>query len=140
MRMMTGILIGALVVSIAALFSPVEIPRPFDIDGNRATVAHIVDGDTLDLNGVERRVRIWGIDTPERGENGFQAASEALQRLTRGQFLTYIQMQAKPDPYGRIVCRLVRDDGLDIGKAMIEQGHAREYCRYSKDYYSTCKD
>jgi micrococcal nuclease len=39
------------------------------------TVTHVVDGDTLDLSDG-RRVRVLGIDTPEKGGCGFEAASE----------------------------------------------------------------
>ncbi|MEL6243917.1 MAG: thermonuclease family protein [Pseudomonadota bacterium] len=138
MKSMIFFALGALTVCLLYLFSPIDAPRPFDVDGPRATVSHIVDGDTLDLKGVERRIRIWGIDTPERGQNGFHTATEALRQLTQGQHLTLIPMEIGPDSYGRTVARLRRDDGLDIGEAMIEGGHAREFCRYSKGYYGTC--
>ena len=40
-------------------------------------VAGIIDGDTIDvlLDGERTRVRIIGIDTPERGECGYQRAA-----------------------------------------------------------------
>jgi len=43
----------------------------------QATVLNIVDGDTLDVNvdGRNERIRIIGIDTPERGEAGFNEAT-----------------------------------------------------------------
>ena len=126
-------------VCIAYLFSPVPAPRPFDLDGPRATVAYIVDGDTLDLKGVERRIRIWGIDTPERGAPGYEPAANALKDLTRGRYLTLVQMQDRPDSFGRTVARLITDDGQDIGAQMTALGHAHEFCRYSKGYYGQCE-
>ena len=44
----------------------------------QAFVTNIVDGDTIDvtINGASERVRFIGIDTPERGQNGFNEASE----------------------------------------------------------------
>ncbi len=54
------------------------------VTGNAAIV---IDGDTLDLvtlgdTGPERRrVRLWGMDAPERGEPGARAASAWLALL-----------------------------------------------------------
>lgn len=48
------------------------------------TVVEVIDGDTVDVRsseGIEERVRVIGIDTPERGECGFAAAADALSRL-----------------------------------------------------------
>ncbi|MEL6826613.1 MAG: thermonuclease family protein [Pseudomonadota bacterium] len=135
---MTSFAIIGLLVCVYFLLTPIDQTRPFAQDGPRALVAYIVDGDTLNLEGVQRRIRIWGIDTPERGETGFQEATNALRDLTKGQHLTVIAMETSSDRYGRTIARLRRDDGLDIGRAMIEGGHAREYCRYSKGYYGQC--
>ncbi|MCL1801216.1 MAG: thermonuclease family protein [Promicromonosporaceae bacterium] len=47
-----------------------------------ATVTRVIDGDTVvvDLAGVEERVRVLGIDAPERGdEPGFTAATNFVQ-------------------------------------------------------------
>ena len=43
----------------------------------QATVTNIVDGDTIDvdIDGTIERVRFIGIDTPERGEIGFEEAT-----------------------------------------------------------------
>ena len=37
-------------------------------------VTYIVDGDTLDINGI--RIRLSLVDTPERGQPGFREAKE----------------------------------------------------------------
>ncbi|MEO1476764.1 MAG: thermonuclease family protein [Pseudomonadota bacterium] len=100
-------------------------------------VRHIVDGDTLYLHGVERSIRVWGIDAPEQREKGYKAATDALSRLAYGKRLWCEQVAI--DRYDRIVAKCRLGDGRDIGEEMIKQGHAREYCRYSRNKYGTCK-
>lgn len=48
-----------------------------------AQVERVVDGDTAYMvfgNTVSHSVRVIGIDTPERGEPGFKAATNAARR------------------------------------------------------------
>ncbi len=54
---------------------------------NTAPASIVIDGDTLDLVTLtpegprRRRVRLWGMDTPERGEPGARAAAAWLALL-----------------------------------------------------------
>jgi endonuclease YncB( thermonuclease family) len=132
MLIVLSVLILAACLPVDATQEP-RAERPLE-----AQVARIIDGDTLDLRGVSYRIRLWGIDTPERNEPGYHEASRALADLTHGQTLRIIPMQSGTDRYGRLVARLIREDGVDIGAALIESGHAREYCRYSKGAYGRC--
>lgn len=99
-------------------------------------VRHIVDGDTLYIEGVKPAIRLWGIDTPEQGEPGFATAARALDQLAMAKQITCEKMDT--DRYGRIVGRCILEDGSDIGRVMIDGGHAREFCRYSKGFYGRC--
>jgi len=54
-------------------------------------VTNVVDGDTLDITidlGLriisKQRVRLYGIDTPERGQPGFTDATARLKELVLG--------------------------------------------------------
>jgi len=42
-------------------------------------VTYVVDGDTLDINGI--RVRLSLVDTPARGQPGFKEAKEFVKSL-----------------------------------------------------------
>ena len=55
-----------------------EGPRPGEVIVAR--VARVVDGDTLDLavRGHPVRVRLLGVDTPERGQPGWAQARDSL--------------------------------------------------------------
>lgn len=94
-------------------------------------VKHVIDGDTFDTeNG---RIRIWGIDTPERNEKGFYEAREALANLIADSSL---KCQIKDiDKYRRKVgqCFL---NSQDIAIPMLEKGYAIEYKHFSKGYYN----
>lgn len=94
----------------------------------------VTDGDTIRCAG--ERVRIWAIDTPERGEPGYDAATRHLERITAGKRVVCVLPPSGQDRdrYGRAV-RLCAADGLDVGRAQIEAGHAVEMHTYSKGYY-----
>ena len=75
-----------------------------------------VDGDTLRCQNVSEangRVRLARIDTPERGEWGFDEATQALAQLIEGQDVTCELVDADPriagfqsrDRFGRPVAR-----------------------------------
>jgi endonuclease YncB( thermonuclease family) len=103
----------------------------------RWAVFHVVDGDTIDVraaDGTEERVRIVGIDTPERGECGFGEASSAMSRLVLGEQVDLVAgARDDRDRYGRIL-RYVDVGGVDAGLSLIQQGLA--IARYdSRDGY-----
>lgn len=98
-------------------------------------VTRVVDGDTLYLDGVETRIRLWGLDAPERGQPGGNAAKRALREIAHGERLRCKEVDI--DRYGRIVGKCFLADGGDVAALMIESGKAREYVRYSGGYYST---
>jgi micrococcal nuclease len=97
------------------------------------TVTQVIDGDTLDISGGNR-VRLIGIDTPERGECGYSEASAALQNLVGGRQVRLVTgARDDVDRYGRLL-RYVEVDDLDVNLAMIRSGRA--IARYdSRDGY-----
>ena len=96
-----------------------------------AVVTRVSDGDTVWVrrDGDRRRpvkLRLQGIDAPERCQAGGLAAGQALSVRVLGQ-----RVQVLPrarDAHGRLVAdlRLVRD-GADIGAWMVGAGHAWSY-------------
>lgn len=105
--------------------------------------ARVVDGDTLDLRvaGGTLRVRMHGIDAPELGQSCADAAgalracgadaAQALNRLIAG---AAVRCTAQGDvSYGRLVA-VCAADGVDLGAAMVGQGHAWASRRFSAAY------
>jgi endonuclease YncB( thermonuclease family) len=118
----------------AVVAAPTREPLP-EPEGIVTTgvVTKVVDGDTIDVDGV--RVRIIGIDTPERGECGYDLATEAMAALVDGRTVTLTSVYGKDDTdrYGRLL-RYVDRGTTDAGLSMINEGLA--IARYdSRDGY-----
>jgi endonuclease YncB( thermonuclease family) len=90
------------------------------------TVTNVVDGDTVDLSDG-RRVRLLGIDTPERGDCGFDEASQFARTTLLNQ---EVEVAADPtqdelDQYGRSLLYIGAPDDYSTGVA--RAGWARHY-------------
>jgi micrococcal nuclease len=87
------------------------------------TVFHVVDGDTIDVrhaDGAVERVRVIGIDSPERGECNFGSATSAMQALVGGREVVLSNgARDDRDRYRRIL-RYVDVDETDAGLTLIE--------------------
>lgn len=96
-------------------------------------VTKVVDGDTIWVAGAGK-VRLVGMDTPERGQCGFEQATDHLEALLMGREVTLsYDGRDDRDRYGRLL-RYVDVDGVDAGLAQIRAGLAR--ARYdSRDGY-----
>lgn len=99
-------------------------------------VVAVHDGDTvtvLDAARVQHRVRIAGIDAPEKGQPFGEAAKESLSRLVYGK-----QVEArchKRDRYGREVCAIFVGR-QDIGLEQVRSGFAWWYREYAREQTS----
>lgn len=98
------------------------------------TGAEPVDGDTLRQGDL--RVRLFGIDAPERSDPLGPAATRALRALIAGQTLTCDNMGT--DRYGRTVARCDLPDGRDVACELVAMGMARDWPRYSNGVYAGC--
>lgn len=91
------------------------------------TVTNIVDGDTVDVmaaDGTSERIRLIGIDTPERGECGFSEASDELAILILHEKVDLVAgARDDRDRYDRLL-RYIDVGGLDAGLVLIAEGLA----------------
>lgn len=90
------------------------------------SVVSFIDGDTFDAerDGTRERVRIIGIDTPEREQCGYAEASAALRDAIGGGSVTLVSgAETDRDTYGRLL-RYVEVDDADVGLDLIERGLA----------------
>lgn len=95
-------------------------------------VSRVIDGDTLEV-GTGDEVRVVGIDTPERGECGYDSATAALEKLVLGKRVRLGMSDEDHDRYGRLL-RYVNIGTMDAGLRQIESGLA--VARYdSRDGY-----
>lgn len=92
-----------------------------------ARVTRTVDGDTVILNGYER-LRVACVDTPERGDYGFDAATRKTRQLVDGKTVSVRRITT--DRYGRTVGEIIVN-GANLGQELVRTGHARIYWRYA---------
>lgn len=96
-------------------------------------VVNVSDGDTLtvlDAANQTHKIRLQGIDAPEKGQPFGKKCKEVLSGRSIGQA---VQVEArKRDKYGRIVGKVLVD-GQDVGLAQILDGCAWHYVAYAKE-------
>ncbi len=116
---------------------------PTDRYERRARPILVVDGDTLDVTfdlgfGIrhDRRVRLLGVDTPElRSSDPAERAAAEVARLFVREWLDWSSLwplvvrtrQDRADKYGRLLARVWRSDGAELGRDLVDAGHARVY-------------
>lgn len=120
----------ALIVAAVAAMSPTETRC------QNAFYPYAVDGDTIIApidNGDSRVLRLRGVDAPERGERGYEAAREALRRKTDRKVLICVEaindggvIDYERGIYGRPLV-VIRFEGRNLNRELIREGHAREW-------------
>ena len=98
----------------------------------RGTVTNIVDGDTLDVrlsSGKRERIRLIGIDTPERGACYAAKATERARQLAMSKpvVLRGDPSQDTRDRYGRLLAYVWIPGGKDLGYQLVAGGFAKVY-------------
>jgi len=99
------------------------------------TLEHVIDGDTIVADGI--KIRLWGIDAPEKNHEFYFPAKVFLESFIAKGKLTCKFIEK--DRYDRHVMHCLID-GLDIGSMMVNAGLARDYSKYSGDYYQYEED
>lgn len=110
-----------------------QINKTFPRDGSDKTidlegrVVRVADGDTislLDARNKQHKVRLYGIDSPERDQPYGKAAGRQLRKLVADR---QVQVVIKDeDNYGRVVGHVFYDD-RSVNLTMIESGYAWWY-------------
>lgn len=107
----------------AAQRSPSTTANP---SGDTAEVAHIFDGDSLEVTidgGSLVEVRLLGINAPEGSECFGDEAKRALEDRLTGTTITLVADNEESDQFGRVL-RYVYVDGVNVNLAMIATGNA----------------
>lgn len=94
------------------------------------TVVGVVDGDTitvLDDQRIQHKIRLAGIDAPEKAQAFGQQSKEALSALVFGHRVKI--EKGKRDRYGRTVGKVIID-GSDANLSMVVAGMAWHYKKY----------
>lgn len=140
-----GIVITALSYQgyIGSSTTPLEPAKQGNNVGYYYTVTKVTDGDTIhvDMNGVDEKVRLIGINTPETVDprTSIQCfgkeASLRAKELVGGKIvrLEFDDSQSMRDAYGRLLSYVFMEDGEMLNRKMVAEGYAYEYT-YLKPY------
>ena len=104
-----------------------EVKAPY-----RAKVAAVIDGDTLHVTyGTGKvKIRLHGIDCPEKDQNYGEAATRFTRTHAKGRWIDVHGVDT--DRHGRSTA-WVYIDGVCLNEALIKAGLAWHYRRYSAD-------
>ena len=104
--------------------APTQAPAS-GVDGEQAIVTRVIDGDTIDvrLNDQTERVRYIGINSPEREEACYSAATAANAALVQGQQVTLVRDVNETDTYGRLL-RYVYVGDVFVNGELVADGYA----------------
>ena len=94
-------------------------------------VVSVLDGDTLEvLNGHHaERIRLSGIDCPEKGQAYGQKANHAASDLAFGKNIT-VQTHGH-DKYKRTLGDVILPDGMNLNQELVKQGWCWWYRKYA---------
>jgi micrococcal nuclease len=96
-------------------------------------VIKVIDGDTFDIRTADQeiyRIRLKDIDCPERGQDFYKVAKQALAAQIEQEQVDVI-WSAK-DRNKRILGRVFKQQ-LELNLWMVQQGYAWHYKKYSDD-------
>jgi len=115
------------------LYTSLINPRATALQSPTGRVIKIVDGDTYDIliNGKQLRIRMDGIDAPERGQPYSKISKEYLGRLCDGETIR-LEIKSK-DRFGRTVAKSWVSGNRELGAEMIRAGMAWHFKKYSDD-------
>lgn len=96
----------------------------------------IADGDTLTIEpidgGMPRKIRLYGIDAPERRQPGGEAARGVVLDSALYQ-LVNVEPVGKPDRYKRTVAIVYLPSGVSLQVQLLQAGLAWVWPRYCRN-------
>ncbi len=136
------IVVGTMLIQ-ANLAEAQKTPTRKSPDRQSGTVERVLDGDTFVLSGGDR-VRLIGVDTPERGEPFSRAARDFADSILSGRTVRIEHDRLHRDHYDRILGYVFIDDVL-FNEMLIRRGLAGVYLfkenkRYSRRFIDAQKE
>jgi len=100
-------------------------------DNFSGPVVRILDGDTIEVlhNQHPERIRLSGIDCPEKGQAYGQKAKDAVADLAFRKEVT-VQTHGK-DKYKRTLADLILSDGTSVNQQLVKDGWCWWYRKYA---------
>jgi micrococcal nuclease len=97
------------------------------------SVVSVLDGDTTEVlhNTRADRIRLNGIDCPEKGQANGKRAKQAASELVFGKDVT-LNTFGK-DKYGRTIADVLLPDGTNVNHALVREGWCWWYRKYAPE-------
>lgn len=94
-------------------------------------VVGVIDGDTIEVLSQKTpvRIRLHGIDCPEKGQAFGKRAKQAASALAFGKEVT-IQEHGK-GKYGRTIADVILPDGVNLNQELVKQGWCWWFRKYA---------
>ena len=108
-----------IIIYTATLYHPTSLLFAFDFSG---PVVSVLDGNTIEVlhNAHPERVRLSGIDCPEKGQPFGNNAKHAASSLVFGEQVT-LQTHGF-DKYGRTLADVLLPDGTNLSHTLVKNG------------------
>jgi len=129
---------------LCAVAGALMLPWPAVAADYLGKVTAVADGDTFTMESEtgKVRVRICGIDAPERGQPGYGQAAGVLSNMIEVKTVHCLQVgegtvcdgKSKPKSRDRIVAQCFLDK-LDVAEEMAKSGTACDWPKFSGGHY-----
>jgi micrococcal nuclease len=86
------------------------------------TVVGVLDGDTIEVlhNNRAQRIRLNGIDCPEKGQDYGKKTKQATSEHVFGRDITF--QTHGLDKYGRTIADVLLPDGTNVNHSLVKDG------------------
>lgn len=120
-------------VLISFLLLPLLASTPPPVYTLKGKAVRIIDGDTFDLlvGTTTYRIRLAGIDAPEKKQDFANASKQLLTQLCRDQLLTVVITAT--DRNKRKIAEIYTQQKLWINKELVAKGLAWHFSKYSSN-------
>jgi endonuclease YncB( thermonuclease family) len=131
----------------AVLICCIAVPDPMTAIAAEivGTVSRVVDGDTFDIAGPNIgvvRIRLCGVDSPERGEPNFRPARKLLRQKIENREVRSVRVgegtvcdgRSLPTNKGRVVAQCFLGEE-DVATIMIKARMACDWPKFSDGHY-----
>lgn len=118
----------------ALLLAALLLPLQASADTLTGHVIGVTDGGTitlLDASKTQHKIRVAGIDAPEKKQPFGQRSKESLSDMAYDRELSI--EWTKKDRYERIVGKLIGKEGRDLNLEQVKLGMAWHYKKYEKE-------
>jgi micrococcal nuclease len=131
-RILIFLLIVLIFLNFSLIYPYITGQTVYDIEF--INITEVIDGDTFEIS-TEQRVRLKGVNTPEKRQRGYDKAKDYLSQF-KGKILAL--EKSDKDRYGRILGYLHYNKQL-INREILEKGLGHLYYYEKDNYYNDMK-